>query len=150
VGLSGLLIIPRSCSDAQWSRIYRLPNDAVAGVEADVAPHCGSSSAFSALAARGKIVDEAPDSVKLPLGYKLPQPSRGDSYICVVRIDEVVAGPLKVPTVKNGNKQATLREFGSTPFNIILPGSMLRLERDNRRELADATTYESVEKVLER
>jgi hypothetical protein len=61
-----------------------------------------------------------------------------------VRIDEVVAGSLKVQTVKNGNKQATLREFGSTLFHIILPGTMLRLKRGSRRELVDATTYDSM------
>jgi hypothetical protein len=93
---------------------------------------------------RQQIVDEAPESINLPLGYTLSRPSRGDPYYCVVRIDEVVAGSLKVPTVKNGNKSVTLREFGSTPFHIILPGTMLRLKRGNRRELADATTYESM------
>jgi hypothetical protein len=59
-------------------------------------------------------------------------------------MDEAVAGSVKVLTVKNENMQAMLCEFGSTPFHIILPGTMLRLKRDNRRELAKATTYESM------
>jgi hypothetical protein len=119
-------------------------NDAVAGIKIDITPHRGSKSAVSALAARGEIVDAAPESVNLPLGFKVSRQSRGDPYYCVVQIDEVVAGSLKVQTVKNRNKQATLREFGSTPFHIILPGTMLRLKRGNRRELADATTYDSM------
>jgi hypothetical protein len=93
-------------------------NDAVAGIKIVITPHRGSKSAVSTLAARGEIVDAAPESVTL--GFKLSRRSRGEPYYCVVRIDEVVAGSLKVQTVKNGNKQATLREFGSTPFNIIL------------------------------
>jgi hypothetical protein len=119
-------------------------NDAVAGIKIDITPHHGSKNAVSALAARGKIVDAAPESVNLPLGFKVSRQSRGDPYYCVVRIDEVVAGSLKVQTVKNGNKQATLTEFGFTPFHIILPGTMLRLKRGSRCELADATTYDSM------
>jgi hypothetical protein len=52
-------------------------NDAVAGIEVDVTPHGDSKSAVSALAIRGKIVDEArPESVNLPLGYKLSRRRR--------------------------------------------------------------------------
>jgi hypothetical protein len=119
-------------------------NDTIAGIEINVTPHQGSKSDVSALAARGEIVDTAPASVNLPLGFKLSRLSHGHPYYCIVQIDKVVAGSLKVPTVKNENKQDTLPDFDSTPLHIILPGSILQLKRDNGHELANTTMYESV------
>ena len=106
----------------------RLPRaEVVSGKMVDIVPSHGNVSVMNTRAAVAKIAPVPANGKWInPLAGAVPATCNLTASRCLVTIDKVLAQNFVVPWLKTSSKEpVTLGDFGDTPFDILVPYSML-------------------------